>query len=172
MNLGRETMQLKECMVCKHINQATATMCQECSLPLYSEDETLPHHPPLAVPSYSTLELNEEQVALYGGNNRQICDFVSCGELILGRGDDTQFCPTLDLTPYNAHVLGVSRQHATITCHDGTFWITDLGSRYGTSINGQALKAHYTYELHNGDVIRLGELQIRVQFSRRAIAVY
>ena len=49
----------------------------------------------------------------------------------------------------------VSRQHARVERRDiGEWWITDLASRNGTRINGEAL--HGTASLSNGDLITIG----------------
>jgi pSer/pThr/pTyr-binding forkhead associated (FHA) protein len=48
----------------------------------------------------------------------------------------------------------VSRRHAQITCHDGRFFIEDLGSTNGTLLNGKV--ASKRERLLNGDIIRFG----------------
>ncbi len=53
---------------------------------------------------------------------------------------------------------GVSRQHARITkAPDGTISVTDLGSTYGTAINGQKLVPNAVYPLTDGAVLTFVE---------------
>lgn len=51
----------------------------------------------------------------------------------------------------------VSRKHARIQFHDGTYTITDLGSRFGTHLNAQKLPPNVEHIITPGDVIRLGD---------------
>lgn len=48
----------------------------------------------------------------------------------------------------------LSRQHAVIEFRDAGYWLTDLGSRNGTAINGSLVKAPHL--LQDGDSIELG----------------
>ncbi len=86
-------------------------------------------------------------------------------ELIIGRGDvRTRFEPDIDLTPYGAYRLGISRRHARILYQDESLYLVDSGSRNGTAINGKSLTAKEPYPLQDGDVVRCGNLQLTVQF--------
>ncbi|MCI0351315.1 MAG: FHA domain-containing protein, partial [Acidobacteriales bacterium] len=82
---------------------------------------------------------------------------------ILGR--QTQGTPVpgmVDLSKYQAHLLGVSRQHAAISFTDSTFTIEDLNSSNGTWVNENRIEPKQPRTLRNGDVIRLGQLIIFV----------
>lgn len=48
----------------------------------------------------------------------------------------------------------VSRKHCELTCENGNWFVKDLGSRYGTTVNGTA--ATQPTALGNGDVLKLG----------------
>lgn len=54
----------------------------------------------------------------------------------------------------------VSRKHAVLTARNGAFIIEDQGSHTGTKVN--ALFIDGPRELHDGDLVSLGETQIRV----------
>lgn len=72
----------------------------------------------------------------------------------------------LDLTPYDAFDLGVSRQHAVIRRPTkDKLTVSDLGSNNGTFINGARLQAKIPYTLHNEDRLQLGKLLITVIFE-------
>ncbi len=87
-------------------------------------------------------------------------------EMIIGRSaDQSAMRPDIDLAPYNAENLGVSRLHAALKRHDNTVVISDLNSINHTYINGQRLHPHEVRVLHDGDEIRLGKLSIKVTFK-------
>jgi len=90
------------------------------------------------------------------------------GELIMGRAaDDNVMRPDIDLSPYNAEELGVSRLHAALKRLDNTIAIADLDSKNHTYINGQRLHSHEVRVLRDGDEIRLGKLPIRITFKHQ-----
>ncbi len=89
------------------------------------------------------------------------------GDHILGReaGDETSTdVPLVDLTPYHAKDLGVSRQHARIQVQESGYSLEDLGSRNGTQVNGHRLTPLQPYTLRPGDCISVGELILFVYF--------
>jgi FHA domain-containing protein len=53
--------------------------------------------------------------------------------------------------------LAVSRQHARIFLERGRYFVEDLGSSNGTTINGRHLQPALPVELNRGDVIRIGQ---------------
>ncbi|MCI0336645.1 MAG: FHA domain-containing protein [Acidobacteria bacterium] len=63
----------------------------------------------------------------------------------IGRASDNTICLT-DET--------VSRYHAIIEERAGRFWVNDLGSVHGTTVNGIPIRS--AYELQDGDVISIG----------------
>lgn len=94
-----------------------------------------------------------------------LVEVVFDGDLVLGRavGDVT---PDVDLTPYEAQELGVSRRHVKLTRESATVMVQDLGSANGTFLNGQKLVPYQPRVLRNEDELVLGGLAVRVSFSR------
>jgi hypothetical protein len=89
------------------------------------------------------------------------------GELVIGRFyDESPVQPDIDLSPYNAEDLGVSRLHAAIRRTDNTVSIVDLDSVNHTFINGQRLHPHEVRVVRDGDDLRLGKLTIKITFKR------
>lgn len=89
---------------------------------------------------------------------------VSDSALIVGRSDPrTRYQPDVDLTPYGAYRLGISRRHATLTQQNAHLCLTDSGSRNGTAINGQALTPKEAYPLQDGDTLRFGQLYLTLR---------
>lgn len=86
------------------------------------------------------------------------------GEVILGRDSAPE---VVDLRPYDADELGVSRRHAMLTPTLNKLYIMDLGSTNGTLRNGQPVGVRTPYDLLNGDTITLGRLQFVVRIVDR-----
>ncbi len=108
------------------------------------------------------------------GRSEEIAVSLQPGErIVLGRDHVAQMVShglLLDLTPYSAHELGVSRKHAAIvfrgsnrTNHD--VQVTDIGSANGTYLNGQHIAPDVPHRLHNSDELCLGHLRIRVRYD-------
>src|SRR5438067_13402746 len=67
----------------------------------------------------------------------------------------------LDLTPD----LSVSSPHARLWQEGERYWIEDLDSIGGTRVNDQEIRGKGRYELRAGDVITIGETELRIQDS-------
>ena len=84
-------------------------------------------------------------------------------EAVIGRHDPSSHTsPELDLTPYGAYQLGISRRHASIERRNNIPVLVDLGSRNGTFLNGHRLKANQVVPLQQGDEIRLGKIAMKI----------
>jgi len=73
---------------------------------------------------------------------------LQAGETTIGRGGENQL-----VLPSPA----VSNVHASIAAHDGQFWIRDLRSTNGVTVNGIAVPVDEPRLLGNGDAIRLSD---------------
>jgi pSer/pThr/pTyr-binding forkhead associated (FHA) protein len=83
----------------------------------------------------------------------------------IGRSDaDRNYVPEIDLTEYEGQSRGVSRKHAKLTAKDNRVMIQDLGSANGTFLNNQRLEPLLDYRLNHGDVLKLGQLELQVNF--------
>ena len=76
----------------------------------------------------------------------------------IGRGDDADLC---------VHQLSVSRLHCELAKKDGSIILRDLGSSSGTFVNGDDVSGSVVLE--NGDVIRIGDTDIRVRFAKASV---
>jgi pSer/pThr/pTyr-binding forkhead associated (FHA) protein len=99
---------------------------------------------------------------------------VSCPEL----GDiciaDDLFAVGRTEAPFDSYspdlIAGLSRRHARIFTEGGTFYVADLGSKNGTTVNGVDVRDR-PGSLRAGDQISFGpQLAYRVQFRARARA--
>lgn len=85
--------------------------------------------------------------------------------MMVGRADPkNNIQPDIDLTPYAAQALGVSRQHAIITVKNNRINIADHQSPNGTYINDNILAPNQEYRLRDGDKLRFGRLHLQVHF--------
>jgi glycine betaine catabolism B len=57
----------------------------------------------------------------------------------------------------------VSRQHAKIQGQKGEYFLTDLGSANGSSLNSQEIKAHESYSLKSGDLLRIADFVLLIE---------
>ncbi len=72
-------------------------------------------------------------------------------------------------------VLGdeaVSRKHCTISAHQGTWFIEDLGSRHGTYVQSVKLGAGERMPLKHGDVVGVGPWMLRAKIGSGAASTY
>lgn len=70
----------------------------------------------------------------------------------------------VDLAPCRGKEQGVSRSHAEIWFNDDEFtWqVRDIGSQFGTFVNGDQLDEGQTANLENGQMLRFGGIELRV----------
>ena len=76
-------------------------------------------------------------------------------EVVVGRPNN-QASVDIDLSPDTT----VSRVHAKLWQENGACWIEDLGSRYGTTVNGTAISGRHP--LSDGDLVQIGETTLRI----------
>jgi hypothetical protein len=86
-------------------------------------------------------------------------------EMVIGRTDPASGDqPELDLSPYAAYQMGISRRHAVIQWQNEQLHIVDLGSRNGTYVNGKKVQPHQPFKLRDGDEMRLGKMSLKLYF--------
>lgn len=93
--------------------------------------------------------------------------FTGPEKMVLGRASLPETSAIIDLTPYNAIDLGVSRRHAAISLAGSQYLVEDLGSMNGTWLHESRLPIFVERTLTSGDVIRVGQLPITVYFTPR-----
>lgn len=86
------------------------------------------------------------------------------GPMVIGRMEERDnIFPDIDLGPYNADELGVSRQHLTLKLDGDRIVASDHGSRNGTLLNDERLQPHTDYPIRDGDEITLGLMRLKVE---------
>jgi len=86
------------------------------------------------------------------------------GSLVIGRSVGSETV-NVDLTPFSALELGVSRRHVRIDRIQDGLQVVDLESANGTYLNRTRLVPGIPHILRNRAVIQLGKLVMRVQFA-------
>ena len=91
-------------------------------------------------------------------------------QVIVGRFAPTDNTPPdIDLVPYEAERKGVSRRHIRIVDSGNQVLVNDLDSLNGTWLNGERLKPLVEYPLHDGDFLKLGDLELQVKFGTTSL---
>lgn len=164
--------EIKTCSVCQYENPADATECARCGTPLESYNTTIQvpdkpaHQEP---PDYTRITRRAatpgDAITLFVLGHSQPLIINGHEHMILGRMAAAGPVPTIDLSGFNAHMLGVSRQHAAIRRTDEGYTLEDLDSTNGTWLNENRLFPDKPASLQNGDLFRLGQLMMVAYFS-------
>ena len=80
--------------------------------------------------------------------------------LIVGRAHNGAK-PELDLSPD----VNVSRRHARIWLEESDCCIEDLGSKFGTSVDGERVPTGEKASLQDGSIIQLGDTSLQIHWS-------
>ena len=82
---------------------------------------------------------------------------------MIGRSDpQKEIYPDIDLASIDAQHT-VSRRHARLSIRDGRYFIEDQNAFNKTRLNGVALTPHQEREIQEGDVVRLGNVDLRFE---------
>ena len=166
---------MQTCPRCKHSNRDGELVCQHCRQPLsnytglatrqmravldFEDSPPVNFDAPAPKQTYGnkiTVELAESGERLVVENQNRI---------VIGRSSTHSVrVPDVDLAPFHAFSKGVSSLHASIFRADDCVNISDLGSTNGTYLNREGLIPHQAYPLHNGDLIYLGQMAVRIYF--------
>lgn len=97
------------------------------------------------------------------GHSEASVQVTIADQIVVGRASpNADEKPDLDLTPYHAAQLGVSRRHIMIAKEDNMLKVVDLGSTNGTCLNGVPLYTNQARILRIGDKLLLGQLVLNV----------
>lgn len=62
------------------------------------------------------------------------------------------------------HNPAISRVHCKISFSNGRYYLTDMGSANGTTVNQQRLEKHQTVEIHSGDYLKLANSDFIIKY--------
>jgi pSer/pThr/pTyr-binding forkhead associated (FHA) protein len=85
-------------------------------------------------------------------------------KLLIGR-NDRDAVVDINLVPYGAYRLGVSRRHAQLELKQGRWFLTDIESQNGTKMNNLEIYPLVAYEIPSGTRLQFGELALTIYFE-------
>ncbi len=156
------------CPACHHKNLPGSLFCAECGTSLTADDTLATRNIDDSTRPRTMSDVPAERiqgwVTLHILPSGQLIPLSRRDEFTLGRISDNQpVIPDVDLGPYQAYTLGVSRLHAQIKRNaSGMITIMDLDSSNGTYLNGRKLPPRRETPLSHGDVVALGKLKIQI----------
>lgn len=163
------------CKLCSNKEYHGALFCSECGSQLVSLSDKSVNT--LVYPSQARgLEidisntipkklLENKSFILFYPEKEEVIPIPEQDEFTIGRVVEGQvITPDVDLNPFEAYDLGVSRLHATIRINPEKekIYVIDLGSANGSSVNGYEIPANSEVPLNHGDVLSLGKFNMRV----------
>jgi hypothetical protein len=163
------------CPVCGQLNTDGALVCPHCQSLIAPDAMTMTHTFLTEEPIRSSagqwpsgdVFLGAQRLVIFVNKGQEIVlplkrDIV-IGRLSKAPGTETA---DVDLTAFGGVAQGVSRLHAKLSVVDDMIYVTDLGSSNGTTLNGRRLAPHVQRLLRSGDELRLGQLHLKVMFTR------
>jgi len=165
------------CPVCKFKNKLEATKCEFCGQPFKSIEGILTTKQVETVSKDVDEEASEKfkeeleeilipqaGIAIYRSDGKPIAIRLE-QEFYLGRKTEDSDL-VVDLIPFGAFQLGVSRHHAVVRSTEAGYEIIDNDSTNGTWLNQQRLVPNRAYLLPNGSLIRLAQMQLIVYCAK------
>ena len=129
----------------------------------FDEKEKAETIQPKTNPFYMGFE--QARVAIHITNVNLQLVFDLSKPLVLGRSHMPRPNVTfLDLTPFRAEELGVSRRHLTMKLDQKKLVAIDHGSLNGTYINDKLIEPETAYIVSQGDRLSVARLHIRIDF--------
>ncbi|MCC6612461.1 MAG: FHA domain-containing protein [Anaerolineae bacterium] len=166
---------VKICPKCQHSNPLESTVCEKCESPLVA---LLPARSTVPVPpnirenlrrlaeAPRPPQLFDDALRIFVvGHDEPVLTETEVKQITLGRVSPGESEPSLDLTEFDAVVLGVSRLHAILHRSNAGYYIQDLNSTNGTYLNDRRLVPHKLFQINSGDTIALGQLGLRIFFE-------
>ncbi len=163
------------CPACQHQEYEGEYFCSECGarlaggvppITLAYDVERLEHPSNPARPTtHLGINVPPRCVALHIRGATITLMFPARAQYLLGREEQGDVLPDVNLEQYRGRELGVSRTHALIKITHQQVSLIDLGSTNGTRVNDTLLAPHQPTPLENGDEIRLGKLYLKIYFN-------
>lgn len=163
---------MNTCSKCGHENRPGTLLCDKCGhmleelLKAKETQNTIRFATP---PAHVTAQLGDSPDKLVvtvprSKNQDPIILDIKKGEFIVGRSEDDNIVD-IDLVPYGAARLGVSRRHARIFLSSDAWMIEDLGSTNGSYLNRRLMSPNTPHIIRHGDELVFGKMLVQVFFS-------
>ncbi len=143
-------------------------MSQHNKFGFQTTDEDLVFHPlPYAPSKDDTFLLGAPwrlKLELYTHENERMLLGVDLyGDIVLGRGDSRPGRIILDLDPFGASNMGVSREHAMLRPTATKLYVIDQGSTNGTTINGSISGRGVASAIQDDDIVNLAKMMVMIK---------
>jgi hypothetical protein len=113
-------------------------------------------------PFYMNVDHSRIGLSIVHMNMQLVVDLIK--PIMLGRNfvdsDSSYLC--IDLTPFDAENMGVSRRHALMEIQDNRLVVTDQQSSNGTLVNSKSIEPLVPFLIMQGDLLTLGHLKVLV----------
>lgn len=136
------TIKPVQCPVCKQFNPPGVMFCVDCGLIF---DRALPDD------AFGAPAIQLPMLVESGGREHPI----RAGSSVVGREADIAIPDSR-----------VSRRHAQITSEGGVFFVEDLGSTNGTTLNGAAVSSRVPFGV--GDTLAFGGVEVKLRMPGQA----
>jgi pSer/pThr/pTyr-binding forkhead associated (FHA) protein len=167
----------KFCPACKMLNDSAAVFCVHCGVPFdrgLSRNDPTTHQ--VAETSFLTADdlsmlqdmernIPENGIAIYLPNLANPFSVRSDDDFLIGRKTDESFDNVVDLSPFDAFKMGISRRHVRIQRVGNEYQITDLNSTNGSKLNGKQLPPGVPVTLPNPADLQLGRMRLYLTYQ-------
>ncbi|PKN94506.1 MAG: hypothetical protein CVU44_05325 [Chloroflexi bacterium HGW-Chloroflexi-6] len=161
------------CPVCKLKNEATATVCVHCQSPLQTHNTGHRTTQRMAGSTqlFDTDELQknatipDDGIVILSQESGQEIAVVKKDKFVLGRLVENVEETIIDLSPFGAYGLGVSRLHVLVRKTKAGYEISDMDSTNGTWLNDEQLVPNKFYPITSGSNIRMGKMYVIALFG-------
>jgi pSer/pThr/pTyr-binding forkhead associated (FHA) protein len=162
---------MNKCSKCGHENRPGMLLCDKCGRMLEELVKAKAAQSTIrfaAPPPNVTAQLDSPDKIVVtvprSKNQDPIILDINQGEFVFGRCEDDNIVD-VDLVPYGASRLGVSRRHARMFLSSDAWMIEDLGSTNGSYLNRRAMTANTPHIIRHGDELVFGKMLVQVFFS-------
>jgi hypothetical protein len=162
------------CPVCKFKNEPGAAVCAHCGSILETNLEEALKTNRLDEPSLiSEADKNPLDteftppvgLGIYLENTAPVT-VIEEKEFVLGRKVEGAAEYTVDLVPFGAFQMGVSRRHAMVRETREGYEIIDLASTNGTWVDRKQITPNTPYPVRSGAVVQLGRMRLLFIFNK------
>jgi CheY-like chemotaxis protein len=158
------------CPTCGQPRQPNQALCPHCGRIFLSADKlqtgprSTAYGPGVRAWSKGPVTLDGQHDIVLQIRNEPLV-LPQANELILGWPTALDEQGVVDLSPWGAKGLGVSRRHLRLVREHGLLHAIDLNSTNGTWIDGRRLVPNSQYVVRDGDYLSLANLRMRVSFQ-------
>lgn len=179
-----ETTTGKQCPACGHQNENDAEVCAICGSPIEKAGKAAgtstinlgKESEPRAVDQAAVAAPNvpppAKGIAIYIAGDIKPLAVLYDDQFVLGRAssgkeEETSTETLIDLRPFGALEMGVSRRHLLVRRAKDSYEAVDLDSVNGTYLYEERMAPGRAYKLFNGALIRMGNFRIFITFRFR-----